>query len=102
EATDETHSRRVFGQTLHGHADGTCAPRQFRRPGGPPSFRATARLDVPAHESRTRRLIHLPFSRESYELEMTKLSPSGVRRDVQQALAELRTDLDARKSSRRH
>src|SRR5262249_13921613 len=37
----------------------------------------------------------LPFSRESYELEMTKLSPSGVRRDLQQALAELRTDLDA-------
>jgi predicted acylesterase/phospholipase RssA len=40
-------------------------------------------------------VIHLPFSRESYELEMTKLSPSGVRRDLQQALAELRTDLDA-------
>jgi predicted acylesterase/phospholipase RssA len=40
-------------------------------------------------------VIHLPFSRESYELEMTKLSPAGVLRDLQQALAELRTDLDA-------
>lgn len=40
-------------------------------------------------------VIHLPFSRESYQLEVTKLSAAGVRRDLQQALAELRTDLDA-------
>ena len=40
-------------------------------------------------------VIRLPFSSESYELEMSKLTPSGVRRDLQQALAELRTDLDA-------
>jgi predicted acylesterase/phospholipase RssA len=40
-------------------------------------------------------VIHLPFSRESYQLEMTKLSSAGVRRDLQQALSELRTDLDA-------
>jgi hypothetical protein len=39
--------------------------------------------------------IRLPFSQESYELTREKLSPSGVRKDFQQALAELRTDLDA-------
>src|SRR5215208_4380417 len=36
----------------------------------------------------------LNFSQESYELYRTQLSPSGVRKDFQQALAELRTDLD--------
>lgn len=35
------------------------------------------------------------FSQESYRLERQVLSPSGVRRDFQQGLAELRTDLDA-------
>src|SRR5262249_52013585 len=39
--------------------------------------------------------IRLPFSQESYELVREKLSPSGVRKDFQEALAELRTDLDA-------
>jgi hypothetical protein len=39
--------------------------------------------------------IRLDFSQESYELRREKLSPSGVRKDFQQALAELRTDLDA-------
>ena len=39
--------------------------------------------------------IRLRFSQESYELHRKKLSPSGVRKDFQQALAELRTDLDA-------
>jgi hypothetical protein len=39
--------------------------------------------------------IRLPFSQESYELVRERLSPSGVRKDFQQALAELRTDLDA-------
>jgi predicted acylesterase/phospholipase RssA len=37
----------------------------------------------------------LRFSQESFELARTTLSPSGVRKDFQQALAELRTDLDA-------
>jgi predicted acylesterase/phospholipase RssA len=37
----------------------------------------------------------LHFSQESYELRRSMLSPSGVRRDFQQALAELRTDLNA-------
>lgn len=37
----------------------------------------------------------LPFSQQSFELERTTFSPSGVRKDFQQALAELRTDLDA-------
>jgi predicted acylesterase/phospholipase RssA len=35
------------------------------------------------------------FSQESYELKREALSPSGVRKEFQQALAELRTDLDA-------
>jgi predicted acylesterase/phospholipase RssA len=39
--------------------------------------------------------IRLRFSQESYDLHREKLSPSGVRKDFQQALAELRTDLDA-------
>jgi predicted acylesterase/phospholipase RssA len=39
-------------------------------------------------------VIRLSFSQESYDLHRTQLSPSGVRRDFQQALAELRTDLD--------
>jgi predicted acylesterase/phospholipase RssA len=34
------------------------------------------------------------FSQEAYVLERAPLSPSGVRKDFQQALAELRTDLD--------
>jgi hypothetical protein len=37
----------------------------------------------------------LRFSQETYDLHRTQLSPSGVRKDFQQALAELRTDLDA-------
>jgi len=40
-------------------------------------------------------VIRLPFSSESYTLEREKLTPFGVLRDLQQALAELRTDLDA-------
>lgn len=39
--------------------------------------------------------IRLKFSQESYTLQREKLSPAGVRKDFQQALAELRTDLDA-------
>lgn len=39
--------------------------------------------------------IPLEFSQESYDIRREKLSPSGVRKDFQQALAELRTDLDA-------
>ena len=39
--------------------------------------------------------IRLPFSQESFEIERSPLSPSGVRKDFQRALAELRTDLDA-------
>ena len=39
--------------------------------------------------------IRLRFSQESYEVHREPLSPSGVRKDFQQALAELRTDLDA-------
>lgn len=35
------------------------------------------------------------FSQESYAIEREILSPSGIRKDFQQALAELRTDLDA-------
>jgi predicted acylesterase/phospholipase RssA len=38
--------------------------------------------------------IRLSFSQESYETHRQALSPSGVRKDFQQALAELRTDLD--------
>jgi hypothetical protein len=39
--------------------------------------------------------IRLPFSPEAYEIYHAPLSPSGVRKDFQQTLAELRTDLDA-------
>jgi hypothetical protein len=39
--------------------------------------------------------VRLPFSGEAYQLNRAPLSPSGVRKDYQQALAELRTDLDA-------
>src|SRR5262245_8540587 len=39
-------------------------------------------------------VIRLSFSQESYELQRTQLSPSGVRKDFQRSLAELRTDLD--------
>jgi predicted acylesterase/phospholipase RssA len=39
-------------------------------------------------------VIRLRFSHEASSLESTPLSPSGVRKDFQQALAELRTDLD--------
>jgi hypothetical protein len=40
-------------------------------------------------------VIRLNFSRETYVLRRASLSPSGVSKDFQQALAELRTDLDA-------
>jgi hypothetical protein len=39
-------------------------------------------------------IIRLRFSQETNNLERTPLSPSGVRKDFQLALAELRTDLD--------
>jgi hypothetical protein len=39
--------------------------------------------------------IRLQFSQESYKVDREALSRSGVRKDFQQALAELRTDLDA-------
>jgi predicted acylesterase/phospholipase RssA len=39
-------------------------------------------------------VIRLSFSQESYALRRTQLSPAGVRKDFQQALGELRTDLD--------
>jgi predicted acylesterase/phospholipase RssA len=39
--------------------------------------------------------IRLNFSDETYTLKHSTLSPSGVRKDLQQALAELRTDLNA-------
>ena len=39
--------------------------------------------------------IPLKFSQESYSIQHERLSPSGVRKDFQQVLAELRTDLDA-------
>jgi len=39
--------------------------------------------------------IRLDFSDEAYTLKRSTLSPSGVRKDLQQALAELRTDLNA-------
>jgi hypothetical protein len=39
--------------------------------------------------------IRLPFAPEAYEIRHALLSPSGVRKEFQQALAELRTDLDA-------
>ena len=38
--------------------------------------------------------IRLTFSQESYKVQREPLSPSGLRKDFQQALAELRTDLD--------
>jgi predicted acylesterase/phospholipase RssA len=38
--------------------------------------------------------IRLRFSQEAYELQRAPLSPSGVRKDLQQQLAQLRTDLD--------
>ena len=38
--------------------------------------------------------IRLEFSQEAYDLERAVLSASGVRKDFQQKLAELRTDLD--------
>jgi predicted acylesterase/phospholipase RssA len=40
-------------------------------------------------------MIRLKFSQESYEIHREPLSPAGVRKDFQQAVAELRTDLDA-------
>ena len=39
-------------------------------------------------------VIRLRFSQEATGLERTPLSPSGVRKDFQRALAEMRTDLD--------
>jgi predicted acylesterase/phospholipase RssA len=39
-------------------------------------------------------VIRLGFSQEAYSLERAPLSSAGVRKDFQQALAELRTDLD--------
>jgi len=39
-------------------------------------------------------VIRLSFSQDAYQLDRSPLSPSGVRKDFQQALAELRTDLD--------
>ena len=39
--------------------------------------------------------IRLSFSQEPFEIRRSPLSPSGVRKDFQEALAELRTDLDA-------
>ena len=40
-------------------------------------------------------LIRLKFSNVPYDVHRSTLTPSGVRRDFQQALAEVRTDLDA-------
>ncbi|HWL72281.1 MAG TPA: patatin-like phospholipase family protein, partial [Burkholderiaceae bacterium] len=40
-------------------------------------------------------IIRLKFSQDSYDLHRTPLSPLGVRKDFQKAVAELRTDLDA-------
>ena len=40
-------------------------------------------------------VIRLKFSQDSYDLHRTPLSPLGVRKDFQKAVAELRTDLDA-------
>ena len=39
--------------------------------------------------------IRLPFTHDAFNVQRSPLSPSGVRKDFQQALAELRTDLDA-------
>lgn len=67
-----------------------------------------ADLDARRHSGRLRGLMfvhmkagldadtkRLPFSQEAFELARTVLSPSGIRKDFQQALAELRTGLDA-------
>jgi len=40
-------------------------------------------------------VIRLKFSQDSYDLHRSTLSPLGVRKDFQKAVAELRTDLDA-------
>lgn len=40
-------------------------------------------------------VIRLKFSQDPYDLHRTPLSPLGVRKDFQKAVAELRTDLDA-------
>lgn len=40
-------------------------------------------------------IIRLPFSSEAYQVKRKLLSPYGVRKDFQKALAELRTDIDA-------
>jgi predicted acylesterase/phospholipase RssA len=40
-------------------------------------------------------MLRLDFVRDAYDLQREPLSPSGVSKDFQQALAELRTDLDA-------
>ena len=42
--------------------------------------------------------IRLNFSDEAYTLKRSTLSPSGVRKNLQQALAELRTDLNGHSS----
>ncbi len=39
-------------------------------------------------------VIRLKFSQDTYQLDRSPLSPSGVRKDFQQAVSELRTDLD--------
>jgi hypothetical protein len=39
-------------------------------------------------------IVRLKFSQEPYEMRRTPLSPLGVRKDFQKAVAELRTDLD--------
>jgi len=46
--------------------------------------------------------IQLPFASESFEVEHSVLSASGIRKDFQKALAELRTDLDAFTADERH
>jgi len=40
-------------------------------------------------------IVRLKFSQDAYDLRRTPLSPLGVRKDFQKAVAELRTDLDA-------
>jgi predicted acylesterase/phospholipase RssA len=40
-------------------------------------------------------VIRLKFSQDSYDLHRSTLSPLGVRKDFQKAVAELRTDLDS-------
>jgi predicted acylesterase/phospholipase RssA len=40
-------------------------------------------------------MLRLNFVRDAYDLQREPLSPSGIGKDFQQALAELRTDLDA-------